>query len=91
MFLHHITEHTAQHLAMGVPLFQLQAAQALPEAKVPGRIAVPQFSRAWYVNTAQACKLYDFQQRYGTDFGGRRPAHQPINGDAHAHHAHAGG
>ena len=63
-------KHTAQHVDMGVPLYQLKTAQALREDKLPGRIAVQQFARAWYVNTARACKLYDFGQRYGTDVGG---------------------
>ena len=71
-FLHHIMEHTAHHVDMGVPLYRLQAAQALLEAKLPGRIIVQRFSWAWYFNTARACKLYDFEHRCWTDFAGQR-------------------
>ena len=71
-FLHHIMEHTAHHVDMGVPLYRLQAAQALLEAKLPGRIIIQRFSWAWYFDTARACKLYDFEQRCWTDFAGQR-------------------
>ena len=72
-FLHHIMEHTAHHVNMGVPLYRLQAAQALLEAKLPGRIIVQRFSWAWYFKTARACKLYDFEHRCWTDFDGQPP------------------
>ena len=71
-FLHNIMEHTAHHVDMGVPLYRLQAAQALLEARLPGRIIVQRFSWAWYFNTARACKLYDFEHRCWTDFAGQR-------------------
>ena len=71
-FLHHIMEHTAHHVDMGVPLYRLQAAQALLEAKLPGRIVVQWFSWAWYFNTTRAYKLYDFEHRYWTDFAGQQ-------------------
>ena len=71
-FLHHIMEHTAHHVDMSVPLYRLKQAQALLETKLPGRIVVQPFSWAWYVRTARACKLYDFEQRCWTDFEGRR-------------------
>ncbi len=73
-FLHHIMEHTAHHVDMSVPLYRLKQAQALLEAKLPGRIIVQRFSWAWYFQTARACKLYDFEQRCWTDFAGRRTA-----------------
>ncbi len=70
-FLHNIMEHTAHHVDMGVPLYRLKKAQALLEAKLPGRIIIQPFSWAWYFKTARACKLYDFEQRCWTDFAGR--------------------
>lgn len=71
-FLHHIMEHTAHHVDMSVPLYRLKQAQALLEARLPGRIIVQPFSWAWYARTASACKLYDFEQRCWTDFKGQR-------------------
>ncbi len=73
-FLHHIMEHTAHHVDMSVPLYRLKQAQALLEARLPGRIIVQPFSWGWYARTARACKLYDFEQRCWLDFAGRRTA-----------------
>lgn len=70
--LHHIMEHTAHHVDMGVPLYRLKKAQALLEAKLPGRIIIQPFSWAWYFETARRCKLYDFEQRCWIDFAGQR-------------------
>ncbi|MCY1164070.1 Fatty acid desaturase [compost metagenome] len=70
--LHHIMEHTAHHVDMGVPLYRLKRAQALLEEKLPGRIVVQPFSWAWYFRTARQCKLYDFERRCWTDFAGQR-------------------
>jgi omega-6 fatty acid desaturase (delta-12 desaturase) len=58
--LHHIMEHTAHHVDMGIPLYRLQKAQALLERQLPGRIVVQRFSWRWYFATARHCKLYDF-------------------------------
>lgn len=69
--LHHIMEHTAHHVDMGVPLYRLKKAQALLEEKLPGHIVVQRFSWVWYFQTAKACQLYDFGQRCWTDFQGQ--------------------
>jgi omega-6 fatty acid desaturase (delta-12 desaturase) len=69
--LHHIMEHTAHHLDMGIPLYRLARAQALLEDMLPGRIIVQHFSWRWYFDTARRCKLYDFAQRCWTDYAGR--------------------
>ena len=69
--LHHIMEHTAHHVDMSVPLYRLQRAQALLEAKMPGSIVVQPFSWSWYAQTARCCKLYDFDKGRWTDFAGR--------------------
>lgn len=68
---HHIMEHTAHHVDMGVPLYRLRRAQALLEQMLPGRIVVQPFSWRWYFDTARRCKLYDFGRRCWTDFAGR--------------------
>lgn len=69
--LHHIMEHTAHHVDMGVPLYRLKRAQALLEQKLPGRIVIQNFSWRWYFDTARKCKLYDFAGQRWTDFMGR--------------------
>jgi omega-6 fatty acid desaturase (delta-12 desaturase) len=69
--LHHIMEHTAHHVDMGIPLYRLRAAQAVLEQKLPGRIVVQAFSWRWYFDTASRCKLYDFAAKCWTDFSGR--------------------
>ena len=68
--LHHIMEHTAHHVDMGIPLYRLPRAQALLEALLPGRIVRQPFSWRWYFDTASRCKLYDFAARRWTDFAG---------------------
>lgn len=69
--LHHILEHTAHHVDMGVPLYRLKRAQALLEERLAGAIVVQPFSCRWYADTARRCKLYDFEARRWTDFAGR--------------------
>lgn len=69
--LHHIMEHTAHHVDMGVPLYRLKQAQRLLEEKLPGRIVVQPFTWAWYAANARCCKLYDFEAQRWTDFSGR--------------------
>ena len=69
--LHHIMEHTAHHVDMGIPLYRLKAAQALLERRLAGHIVVQPFSWRWYRDTARRCKLYDFDLGRWTDFKGR--------------------
>lgn len=68
--LHHIMEHTAHHVDMGVPLYRLKRAQALLEQRLGDAIVVQPFSWAWYRDTVRHCKLYDFESRRWTDFDG---------------------
>ena len=42
--LHHITEHTAHHVDMRIPLYRLKAAQQKLEDLLPGRIVIQPFS-----------------------------------------------
>ena len=69
--LHHIMEHTAHHVDMGIPLYRLRQAQSKLEELLPGRIVVQPFSWRWYFETARRCKLYDFGRRCWTDYAGR--------------------
>jgi omega-6 fatty acid desaturase (delta-12 desaturase) len=69
--MHHIMEHTAHHVDMSIPLYQLKDAQQMLEDTLPGRIIVQGFSWRWYFQTARDCKLYDFTRRCWTDFDGK--------------------
>lgn len=75
--LHHIMEHTAHHVDMGIPLYRLKQAQARLEQMLPGRIVVQRFSWRWYFATARSCKLYDFARQCWTDYAGR-PTSAPL-------------
>ncbi|MDB5774630.1 MAG: fatty acid desaturase [Herbaspirillum sp.] len=70
--LHHIMEHTAHHVDMGVPLYRLKQAQEVLETMLPGRIVIQKFSWRWYFDTARRCKLYDYDRLCWTDFSGRQ-------------------
>jgi omega-6 fatty acid desaturase (delta-12 desaturase) len=69
--LHHIMEHTAHHVDMGVPLYRLKEAQRLLEHKLPGQIIVQPFSWRWYAATARRCKLWSDEANCWTGFDGR--------------------
>lgn len=75
--MHHITEHTAHHVDMTIPLYRLRQAQQILEAALPGRIVIQPFSWRWYFDTARRCKLYDYKVRRWTDFDGR-PTSDPV-------------
>lgn len=79
--LHHIMEHTAHHVSMAIPLYQLKQAQGWLDETLPACVIVQRFSWRWYFDTARRCKLYDFAQRCWTDFQGR-PTSTPAS--AHA-------
>ena len=68
--LHHIMEHTAHHVDMGIPLYHLKPAQQALEDHLPGVIIVQPFSWRWYFDTAKRCKLYDLDRASWTDFAG---------------------
>ncbi|MEJ8797936.1 fatty acid desaturase [Trinickia caryophylli] len=72
--MHHIMEHTAHHLDMSIPLYQLKDAQAKLEELLPQRIVIQPFSWRWYFTTARHCKLYDFRASRWTGFDGRASA-----------------
>ena len=73
-WVHHIMEHTAHHVDMSVPLYQLKEAQAKLEEMLPGRVIVQKFSWAWYFETAKLCKLYDTDNKCWLDFNGNKTA-----------------
>ncbi len=72
--VHHIMEHTAHHVDMSVPLYNLKAAQSRLEELMPNRIVVQKFSWSWYFDAARICKLYDFEKKAWLDFSGKKLA-----------------
>ena len=68
--LHHILEHTAHHVDMGIPLYRLREAQRRLEAALPGRIVVQNFTWKWYFATARHCRLFDVDAQRWTDYDG---------------------
>ncbi len=68
--MHHIMEHTAHHVSMAIPLYQLKQAQDWLDETLPSCVIVQRFSWRWYFETARRCKLYDFSRRCWTDFKG---------------------
>jgi omega-6 fatty acid desaturase (delta-12 desaturase) len=74
VFMHHIMEHTAHHVDMGVPLYKLSSAQNKLEELLPERIIKQAFSWSWYFETAKLCKLYDYKNKFWTDFQGNKTA-----------------
>lgn len=79
-FLHHITEHTAHHVDMTIPLYHLKQAQRILESRMPGQIVIQTFSWPWYFDTARRCKLYDYRQNCWTDFLGNPTSATHNNG-----------
>lgn len=69
--LHHIMEHTAHHVDMRIPLYNLRAAQKTLEDKLPGKIVIQTFSWSVYRDIARRCKLYDYDARHWLDFQGK--------------------
>lgn len=69
--LHHITEHTAHHVDMTIPLYRLRQAQAILEQRLPGVIVVQTFSWRRYFGTARHCRLYDYAAQRWTGYDGR--------------------
>lgn len=72
--MHHIMEHTAHHVDMSVPLYQLESAQKRLEDILPERIIVQPFSWKWYFDTARTCQLYDFKEKAWLSFDGQKTA-----------------
>ena len=67
---HGVTNHPVHHLLPAIPIYNLVKAQAKYEALV-GQLNVKHpFSLAGLVDTANRCKLYDFDQNRWLDFEG---------------------
>ena len=79
--LHWIMEHTAHHVDMGIPLYNLQNAQLQLETLLPEKIIIEDFSWRGFFATARKCKLYDCTDKCWLDFEGAKTARSaPVNG-----------
>ena len=70
---HGITNHPVHHLLPAIPIYNLAKAQAKYESLVGPLSVKHPFSLAGLVDTANRCKLYDFDQNRWLDFEGNQP------------------
>jgi acyl-lipid omega-6 desaturase (Delta-12 desaturase) len=69
--LGNIMEHTAHHLDVAIPLFDLPEAQRRVENEFPEEVTVVRWSVRYYLECCRRCKLYDYEARAWTGFDGR--------------------
>ena len=69
--LGNIMEHTAHHLDVAIPLFDLPEAQRRVENEFPQEVTVVRWSLAYYLDCCRRCKLYNYDARLWTGFDGR--------------------
>lgn len=73
--LGNIMEHTAHHLDVAIPLFDLPEAQRRVEDEFDGSVTIVRWSLGYYLDCCRRCKLFDYDGRFWTDFNG-----QPVSG-----------
>jgi omega-6 fatty acid desaturase (delta-12 desaturase) len=66
-----IMNHAAHHVHPGVPLANLDAAQAHLDGVLGGRARCEVWSPAVHARIVRACKLYDYERMQWLDFEGR--------------------
>jgi omega-6 fatty acid desaturase (delta-12 desaturase) len=69
--VNHIMEHTAHHLDVTIPFFDLPGAQAEVERIFPEQVRVARWSWRYYVDCCRRCKLYDYEARQWLGFDGQ--------------------
>lgn len=77
--LGNIMEHTAHHLDVAIPMFELPEAQRRVEAEFPDEVVVVPWTLTYYLECCRQCKLYDYASQRWTSFStalGPRP--QPL-------------
>ena len=73
VLLHHIMQHTAHHLDVTIPLYQLRDAQSALESAAPG-LVVYRWTPLTFIRHIGMCKLYDFENRRWLGFDGKPAA-----------------
>lgn len=68
--LGNIMEHTAHHIDVAIPMFDLPEAQCRVEAEFPGEVRRVRWSLQIYLECCRKCKLYDYEARRWTGFAG---------------------
>lgn len=69
--LDNIMEHTAHHLDVTIPFFNLPAAQAEIEQLFPTEVTMTRWSWRYYADCCRRCKLYDYDAHRWLGFDGR--------------------
>lgn len=75
--LHHIMEHTAHHLDVTVPCYNLATAQTELERQCPD-LVIERWTPKGFLQHLRICKLYDYTRRQWLDFAGN-PTSMPWN------------
>ena len=65
-----IMQHTAHHINLGIPLYNLAQAQDALSKILDGQLLTVQFSPARFLQTVDRCKLYDYEHHRWLDFDG---------------------
>jgi len=68
--LGNIMEHTAHHIDVGIPMFDLPEAQRRVEAEFPGDVPQVRWTLGYYLDCCRRCKLYDYEDRRWLGFAG---------------------
>lgn len=68
--LGNIMEHTAHHIDVAIPLFDLPEAQRRVEQEFPEGVTVVKWSLRYYLDCCRQCKLFDYSTRTWTGFSG---------------------
>jgi len=68
-FFHHIMDHAAHHVDMGIPLERLPRAQATLQARLPRHALAERFTWRRYFAIARECQLFDRRRARWLSFG----------------------
>jgi omega-6 fatty acid desaturase (delta-12 desaturase) len=77
LLLHNIMEHTAHHVHMQVPLYELTVAQAVIERALVTDVMIQKWTLGVYLENIRKCKLYDYDNHRWVGFDGK-PTSKPI-------------
>lgn len=69
-FFHNIYQHTAHHLDVKVPFYNLPGAQMEIEKLFPGQVVREKLTVATFLDICRICKLYDYSRHCWMDFLG---------------------
>lgn len=78
--LGNIMEHTAHHLDVAIPMFDLPEAQQRVEVEFPGEVVCVRWTLAYYLECCRRCKLYDYELGRWVGFAGEREEEEGLAG-----------